>query len=481
MLARELIKDIARDRIPARFNRPVRGLAYDAASVLPGMAYFALRQGWRDGHDHVVEAVDRGAGLIVSERFGQVSPRVASVRVDDSRVALARAAALFHGWPSRELRVVALTGGEGLPGVAFFVRQWLALAGQPAGLIGTIEHHLGRHVLPSRAGCEEPLDIQRMLASLVRENIHTGVVELDEQAFAHGWARDLEIGTLVELDRRTGAAPTAASPRLQARNRLLLRVRTHPGFSVSVLDADGRERCGLRVLSQEAGLRGWVCRVETPVGRRTLRLPLVGRDHLQTALAAAAVAMALGVPSERLPALGRRLGGIPGVREAVWRGQPFGVLVDGAAEPGELAALLREARELTERRLLLLLGASGGQEAGVRSRLGVLAAQHSDLAVITANDPGTVPPAGLNEDTLHGALSVRSGSAMVEADRARAIERLIGLAEPGDLVLLTGKGRRTTQEMGRSIVPFDDRGHAARALEARGWRAGPGRKPLSSQ
>lgn len=481
MLARELMKDIARDRIPARFNRPVRGLAYQAASVLPGTAYFALRQPFGDGHDHVVEAVDRGAGLIVSERYGQVSPRVVNVRVSDSRAALARAAALFHGWPSRELRVVALTGGDYLAGVAFFVRQFLALAGESAGLIGSIEHHLGRHVLPSRAGCEEPLDIQRMLASLVRENIHTGVVELDECAFAHGWARDLEINTLVELHRRTRGNTGPAQPKLHARRRFSVQVDPGTDFRATVQDGEGCQVCALVVISRPAGLEGWVCRVETPCGRRTIRLPLVGVEHLRAAVTAAVVAVALGVPAQRLAALCRRLRGIPGEREVIRRGQPFAVLVDGTADPAGLAELLHEVRELTAGRLLLLAGARGDQEAILRSQLGTLVAKAADFTLLTANDPGRESPVRLNQAVLQAAQAVRPGAAAVEPDRAQAIDRLIGLAQAGDLVLLTGKGRRTTQESEHSIIPFDDRRHAARALEARGWHEDRRRKPFSKQ
>jgi UDP-N-acetylmuramoyl-L-alanyl-D-glutamate--2,6-diaminopimelate ligase len=469
MLARELIKSIARERIPARFNRPVRGLTYEASSVLPGMAYFALRRRPDDGHDHVVEAVDRGAGWIVSERFGQISPRVVNVRVRDTRVALARAAAQFHGWPSRELRVVALTGGEHLPGVAFFVRQFLALAGRSTGLIGTIEHHLGRHVLPSQAGCEEALDIQRMLASLVREKIETGVVELNERAIAHGWARDLEIETLVELCWRDERDEAAAGTALRARHRLIVKVDTENGFGVEAQDGEGGHLCRVRVGSCQAGLEGWRCQMETPCGRRTFRLPLAGGDQLKTVVVAAVVAVALGVPAERLPVLCRRLDGVPGEREFVRRGQPFGVIVDGAADPGQLAELLREVRGVAPGRLLLLAGARGDQPRDVPAQLGALAARAAGFTLVTANDPGREPLSRLNQEFLQSAVSVRPGAAEIEPDRARAIDRLIGLAAPGDLVLLTGKGRRATQEIERTIAPFDDRRHAARALEALGW------------
>ncbi|MCP5522176.1 MAG: hypothetical protein H7A46_11590 [Verrucomicrobiales bacterium] len=478
MLVRELMKDIAPERIPARYNRPVRGLAYDAASVLPGMAYFALRQSACDGHDHVAEAVDRGAGLIVMEQFGQVSPRVVAVRVRDSRVALARAAALFHGWPSRELRVVAVTGGAHLPGVAYFLRQFLSLAGDPAGLIGTLEHHLGRHVLPSRAGCEEPLDIQRMLASMLREDLRTGVVELDACACEHGWARDLEIHTLVQLPAPSGAG---APPALRARRRFSVDLDTGSDFTVGVRDGGGRPLFQLPVASRRATPEGWVCQVDLPDGRRALRLPFLGGDQLEAALSAAVAAVALGVPSDRLPALCRRLQGIPGEREIIRQGQPFTLLVDGAAEPDTLAELVREVRGLTAGRLLLLAGARGDQTSPVRSQLGFVAGRAANFTLFTGNDPGGECPVRLNTPALEAAVTTRPGGADLEPDRGCAIDRLVRLALPGDLVLLTGKGRRTTQEIDHSIVPFDDRLHAARTLDALGWRRDRRRKPLATR
>jgi UDP-N-acetylmuramoyl-L-alanyl-D-glutamate--2,6-diaminopimelate ligase len=161
-------------------------------------------------------------------------------------------------------------------------------------------------------------------------------------------------------------------------------------------------------------------------------------------------------------------------------GQPFAVWVDAAESPAELARLLRETRALEPRRILLLTGGAARQSPFLRRRLGRVAALGADLTLVTTHNPRHEPPAALAADVLAGARAVRADGVAAEPDRAAAIERLLGRARPGDVVLLTGNGHRARQELDHCVIPFDDRLQARRILERRNETVIGGLPRLSS-
>jgi UDP-N-acetylmuramoyl-L-alanyl-D-glutamate--2,6-diaminopimelate ligase len=210
---------------------------------------------------------------------------------------------------------------------------------------------------------------------------------------------------------------------------------------------------------------GTSMRVETPQGRFDCRLPLIGRHNIYNALAAAGAGIVLGVDQG---VLARALGNVepvPGRLESVGS-ERFGVYVDYAHTDDALYNVLTTLREITGGRLLLTFGCGGNRDKGKRPRMGKVAAELADFTLITSDNPRKESPAQIAAEIAEGFRSVRPDQHRIELDRRRAIEEIIRMAQPGDSVLIAGKGHETYQEFEDTVVPFDDRVYARETLEA---------------
>jgi UDP-N-acetylmuramoyl-L-alanyl-D-glutamate--2,6-diaminopimelate ligase len=209
--------------------------------------------------------------------------------------------------------------------------------------------------------------------------------------------------------------------------------------------------------------------VLTPAGStftwrgQPVRLALVGRVNLANAVAAAEAAVALGVTPEQAAAGLGAAAPVPGRFEAVGRG-PVDVVVDYAHTPDGLAQALESARELTAGRLIVVFGCGGDRDREKRPLMGQAADRGADVVVITSDNPRHESPAAIIDEVTSGVA--RDEDLIVEVDRRRAIERAVALAQPGDLVLVAGKGHEAVQDLGDRQVPFDDRAVAAEVLQA---------------
>jgi UDP-N-acetylmuramoyl-L-alanyl-D-glutamate--2,6-diaminopimelate ligase len=225
----------------------------------------------------------------------------------------------------------------------------------------------------------------------------------------------------------------------------------------------------LRATSIQLGIDETRLRVETPEKSFNCRLPLIGRHNVYNALAAVGAGLALKL---EVPAIQSALNGmqaVPGRLERIAMKQPFGVYVDYAHTDDALQNVLTTLRELTKGRVLLAFGCGGNRDAGKRPKMGKVAAELADYTVITSDNPRKESAAAIAAQIEEGFLAVRKDGHRVELDRQRAIEELIGMAQPGDVVLIAGKGHETYQEFEDTVVPFDDRVHAQEALEKLGY------------
>jgi UDP-N-acetylmuramoyl-L-alanyl-D-glutamate--2,6-diaminopimelate ligase len=180
---------------------------------------------------------------------------------------------------------------------------------------------------------------------------------------------------------------------------------------------------------------------------------LRGRFNVENVLGAVAAGLLLDLDEEDIAAGVRAVAGVPGRFEAIDEGQPFTVLVDYAHTPDSLETVLRAARDLGEGRLVVVFGAGGDRDRGKRPVMGKIAAELADLVIVTSDNPRSEDPITIIQDVLQGAgLEVE-----IDPDRRTAIERAIGLAEPGDVVVVAGKGHEAGQEIGGVVHPFDDR------------------------
>lgn len=433
----------------------VRDLAYDARAVTPGVLFFAVPGERADGHDFAAVAVEAGAvGLVVERRLELPVPQVV---VADSRAAMAPAADVFFGEPTRELEVVGVTGTSGKTTTSFLLFAILAAAGRRPGLLGTVEARVGGERRGVVRTTPEAIDLQR----LFREMLDAGDRSCAMEASSHA-------SVLHRLDRVRFAALVFTNlshdhldfhgdleSYFEAKRRLFF-AEPRPLAIVNIGDEHGRRLA--RELPDAVTFSA-----DEAASLDGIELRLRGRFNVENALGALCAARALGIGDDAIKRGLESVRGVPGRFESVDAGQPFHVIVDYAHKPDALANVLRAARELADgKRVICVVGAGGDRDRAKRAPMGRLASELADVAIVTSDNPRSEDPEAIAAEIMAGA----NGAAEVELDRAAAIARAIGLARPGDVVLIAGKGAEQGQEFADRTVPFDDREAAKEALKA---------------
>ncbi len=433
----------------------VLDLAYDTRAVVPGALFFAVPGERADGHDLAAEAVERGAVGLVAER--RLDLPVPQVLVRDSRVAMAVAADTFFGEPTRELEVVGVTGTSGKTTTSHLLFAILAAAGRRPGLLGTVEARVGGERRGVVRTTPEAIDLQR----LFREMLEVGDRSCAMEASSHA-------SVLHRLDRvrfRVLVFTNLSQDHLdfhgdmesyfQAKRRLFL-VEPRPLALLNVGDEYGR-----RLAEELPDAITFSADDASALGGIELRLR--GRFNVENALGALYAARALGIGEDAIRRGLESVRGVPGRFESVDVGQPFHVIVDYAHKPDALDNVLRAAQDLADgNRVICVLGAGGDRDRGKRPVMGRLASELADVAIITSDNPRGEDPEAIAAEIVSGA----QGHVEVELDRDAAIRRAIGLAGPGDVVVIAGKGAEQGQEFADRTIPFDDREAAKEALKA---------------
>jgi UDP-N-acetylmuramyl-tripeptide synthetase len=482
---RELVRHMPVAMVEGPLSRPVAGLAYDCRRVGPDAAYFSLPGEAGELAEPLPVAVERGAAAVICERNGFVPRRATKVRVRDARLALAGAAAAFHGHPSRALKVVGITGTHGRVCTTFLLRSILAAAGLRSGLVSSIHHEVGERRLPAGRGEPEALELQEMLAQMARARLDACVMEvsalaLEQQRVA---AVEFDLAVFTHFAAEQFSEPGRAEQVFAAKKRLFSAVAAGAKRGSAVINIDDpygerlaresyvevqvtyglAESARLRASHVELGRDGTRMMVEG----RGLKFPC--RQRVYSALAAIGAALQLRVPVPAIRAGLVAVRTVPGQLEPVRAGQPFAVFVDQARTPGQLRHLLRVAREITPGRLLVALGSPGGVSASERAAIGRTVAEAADDIALTSDNPRDEAPEVIAAQLAAGCRAARPDGFWCEPDRRRAVARLVAAARAGDTVLLTGKGHETWQELGSTIVPSDDRALAASALAELGF------------
>jgi UDP-N-acetylmuramoyl-L-alanyl-D-glutamate--2,6-diaminopimelate ligase len=453
----------------------VSGLAYSSRSVFPGTLFFCVPGFRADGHDFAPDAVARGAVALVCQR--PLGLGVPEVIVDDVRAAMGPAAARFYGDPTAELDVVGVTGTNGKTTTAFLVRHLLEAGGRQTGLLGTVKRVVGGVEEEVERTTPEAIDLQATFRAMLDGGDRACAMEVSSHALELGRVAGIRFACRVftnltqdHLDfHETMEAYFAAKRRLFE----------DPGLSVVNVDDEygrriaGEVECVTFAVDRDADYRardvefdlmgsGFVCQM--PEGELELRSPLPGLFNVQNVLGAVAAARSLGVPAETIAAALPEFGRVPGRFEPVDEGQDFGVLVDYAHTPEALENVLRAAREVTQGRLHVVFGAGGDRDRGKRPLMGDAARRLADRVLVTSDNPRSEEPEAIVDAIMEGA----GPEAERETDRRRAIARAIDTAEPGDVVVIAGKGHEQGQEFenGRK-EPFDDVSEARAALRTR--------------
>ncbi|OBI79474.1 UDP-N-acetylmuramoyl-L-alanyl-D-glutamate--2,6-diaminopimelate ligase [Mycobacterium sp. E740] len=478
---------------PAVSDIRVTGVTLRSGDVQPGDLFAALPGASSHGGRHVGEALARGAVAVLTDPDGLalVGPDVGvPLLVHQSpRSVLGELAAIVYGRPSERLRVIGVTGTSGKTTTTYLVEAGLRSAQRVAGLVGTVGVRIAGHDQASALTTPEAPDLQALLAVMVEQGVDTVVMEVSSHALSLGRVDGVRfaVGGFTNLSRDHLDFHPTMRDYFEAKARLFApESPTRAEVSVLCVDDDaGREMARLAAdpVTVSATGRDADWRIEDvravdrnaqefvavdPAGvHHGLRIELPGRYNVANCLLAAALLDAVGVSPEQA-APGLRSATVPGRMETIDRGQDFLALVDYAHKPGALQAVLETLRAQTRGRVAAVFGAGGDRDPGKRAEMGQVAAELADLVVVTDDNPRNEDPATIRAAIVAGAVG---GAKVVDiGDRRAAIDYAVGWAQPGDVVLVAGKGHEAGQTSAGVTRPFDDRAELAQALEAAGYR-----------
>ncbi|WP_375414893.1 UDP-N-acetylmuramoyl-L-alanyl-D-glutamate--2,6-diaminopimelate ligase [uncultured Bradyrhizobium sp.] len=462
----------------------VTGLAADSRAVGPGDLFFALAGAKTDGARFIDQAIASGAVAIAGEHSPQQDRRVPFVATSNPRRALALAAARFF---SRQPAVIAaVTGTSGKTSVAAFTRQIWQRLGHAAASIGTIGLVSPKRSVHGSLTTPDPIALHRQLDEIASE----GVTHLALEASSHGLDQyrldgiRIGAGAFTNLSRDHMDYHPDVAHYLGAKLRLFRDLVAAGGAAVISADHDTSQaavdaaRAGkLRIMTvgrrgdggegirlADAAIDGFGQKLvlEHQGRKRALRLPLVGEFQIENALAAAGLAIGTGSAPDRVFAALEHLEGARGRLERVGERNGAPIFVDYAHKPDALAKALQALRPYAKRRLVVVFGAGGDRDAGKRPLMGEIAAGNADSVIITDDNPRSENPAAIRAAILAAAKGARD-----IGDRAEAIRVAIAALQPGDALLIAGKGHETGQIVGDHTLPFSDHEAAAAALASR--------------
>jgi UDP-N-acetylmuramoyl-L-alanyl-D-glutamate--2,6-diaminopimelate ligase len=444
MKLERLIAAIGPTEVVGRAPVEIHELAYDSRDVAPGALFFCIPGAATDGHAFAPAAVEAGAAALVVERpLDLGAPQLV---VPSVREAMPRAAVEFFGDPTRELDVVGITGTSGKTTTAFLLASIFDAAGRSPGLLSSIERRVGVDVRTPTLNTPEAIDLQRLFREMLSAGNEVCVMEATSIASSKGRLEGTRFAVLVftNLSQDHLDFHGTMEDYFEAKRRLFALARH---VVVNTGDEYGRRLADElpHAITFEPG------------DELAADVNLPGRFNRENALAASAAARALGVDEDAIRTGIERVRGVPGRFEPVDEGQPFTVIVDYSHKPGALETVLREARALASGRVVCVVGAGGDRDREKRPLMGRVAAELADAAIVTSDNPRSEDPAAIAAEVAQG-LDVE-----IELDRRTAIERAIGSAAAGDVVVIAGKGHEQGQEFADRTIPFDDR-EVARAV-----------------
>lgn len=460
----------------------VTGITHDSRAVRPGDLYAALPGARAHGADFVTQAAGLGAVAVLTDPSGV--ERVArtglpALVVDDPRARMGELAATIYGHPGRDLLQIGITGTSGKTTTAYLVEGGLRTV-RSTGLIGTVEMRIGDERIKSERTTPEATDLQALFAVMRERGTDAVAMEVSSHALVLGRVDGcvFDIAVFTNLSPEHMEFHSGMEDYFQAKAQLFTPARSRlgvvnvddeygrrlakeAGVPVVTYSAEGHPDADWRAEDVEVGPMDSTFTVVGPKEERiTARSPLPGPFNVANTLAAIVALAVAGLDPQNAADGVAAVPGVPGRMERVDAGQPYLAVVDYAHKTDAVESVLRALRKVTEGRVHVVLGCGGDRDTTKREPMGAAVARLADTAVLTSDNPRSEDPLAILATMLQGAASVPAherGEVQVFEDRAAAIAAAVARAEPGDTVLVAGKGHEQGQDIAGVVRPFDDR------------------------
>lgn len=462
----------------------VTDVTQDSRQVKKGSVFIAIRGTAGDGHRYLPQVAQAGAAaLIVEDPAGiPASFKGAVVKVPSTRHALDQLASRFYGQPAKGLFCVGVTGTNGKTTVTYMLEAILTHFGWPTGVLGTIDHHLGKHRWPSQLTTPDALTLHRRLSEFVALGAHAAAFEVSSHALSQARADSLPfaVGVFTNFTRDHLDYHHTMEDYFAAKERLFSELLgQNPQTAVAVLNGDDpwvrktKVREGVttwfygskdadfsfRVLKED--LNGSLFHLSTPRGNHEFHMPCPGVHNIYNATAAIAAACAAGASLETASEALAKFHGAPGRLEKVLNTRGLHIFVDYAHTDDALRTVLRALTDLKHAsrapgRILTVFGCGGDRDKGKRPLMARAAAEFSDVLILTSDNPRSEDPRQILSEIEAGIPKGWAGERHTEIDRRAALARALQIAKEGDVILVAGKGHEDYQIIGNERLTFAD-------------------------
>ncbi len=459
----------------------ITGVTDHTGYVTQGMVFVCVKGGSFDGHDVAAEMLEKGAAAVICERDMGLGAQ--QILVEDSRKTYGDLCAAWYGHPERQLKLIGVTGTNGKTTTAMLIRSILKAAGHRVGLIGTVQYEIGAEILPAPNTTPLTASFFELLAKMADAGCDYVVMEVSSFGLVqhrigpawfetavftnltqdhldiHGDMEQYYLAKRMLFDRCETAIVNADDPY----GKRLIGEITCPVVSYGMTESAQVRAEGAELAAGHSHFtlveNGTAYPIETV---------LTGRFNLENAtaalLACRAVGMALPEAAEHL----RHCSGVRGRCEQIPISLPFTVICDYAHTPDALEKILEALRECTQGRLLALFGCGGDRDAAKRPKMARAAAQYADFLMITSDNPRNEDPDAIIRDILTGLTDTTTTVPyQTEPDRAEAIYLLMRQAQPGDVIVLAGKGHEDYQILAGNVKIHMDERELVRQAEQR--------------
>ncbi|TCT12962.1 UDP-N-acetylmuramoylalanyl-D-glutamate--2,6-diaminopimelate ligase [Natranaerovirga pectinivora] len=478
MLLTAVIKDLDILSIKGNVNIEISKIAYDSREVVENGVFVAISGFKVDGHNYIQKAIDKGAKVIILENEVDIDEGITVIKVEDSRLALAKVSTNYYNHPTQKFNLVGITGTNGKTSVTYFIKAIYDYMNKPTSIIGTIGTVINNQVIPNKNTTPESLNLNAIFNDMVNAKVENCIMEVSSHA--------LNLNRVGYCDFNTGIFTNLSPDHLELHNTMeeyfnakakLFHMTSD--YNIINMDDEYGKRLIQRVkdndakvitygLEKEADIyaKDIICgdeftkyTVVTPNGTMDITVNIPGIIYVYNSLAAIAYGYCNNIGLMDIQQGINSLKGITGRLEVIYNDDDYKVIVDFAHTEDGLEKALNTIRPFVKGRIILVFGvyaAAGEKGRDKRVGMGKIAAKYSDVAVVTSDNPKDQDPELIIQEIVE-AIQEEKGNYKAIIDRREAINYAIEISRKDDVILLTGKGHETSQIIGTEEIPFNEK------------------------
>lgn len=447
-------------------NPEISSVTDDSRKVRNSSVFVCVKGKKNDGHDYARKALERGAAVVICDH--NIGIRNCIV-VENTREAYALMCANYYGNCHRKLKMIGVTGTNGKTTTTFIIKKILEENGYKVGVIGTVDVMIGNEKYPSDYTTPNPSVLHRYLYMMKMAGCDVCIIEASSQALSqertYGIHFDIGVFTNLtreHLDYHGSMEEYAKAKAILMRNSSVCIINADDSFA-EMMKRNAAEKVVTFAIDGNADIKaenvklnhgGVVYTLACESGRYEIAYDVIGKFSVYNSLAALAVGIVMKVDMKRAVRAVAEMKTVRGRIEKIPNNRNIHILIDFAHTPDSLENVLKTVRDIYDKRIITVFGCGGDRDRTKRPLMGRIACKYSDLVYVTSDNPRTEDPERIIDDIVG---NIDKNNYIRTADRTQAIKAAIVEAEPGDTILIAGKGHERYQILGTEKIHYDER------------------------